>query len=328
MTKPTPRSIVLTDRDFALFRGLFEARVMKLTHIAKLYFEGKEEAAKKRIQKLKASGFVRERKGRRAYESAILSLTRPAFEAVTERGMLAGYPSIAWKALEKRLDVSDLTLRHELAVLDVKAALGPAIEQQGNCSVTEFIVWPHLCEFTVVRRVERKVVKVKPDGLLRIGETVGDGDVDEHVFFFEIDRGSETHDILVNKAVDYRAYSKSGDLAKRLGEDGAVPFRVLMVFRTPARKQTPSIERRNNAAERLLLSSEPFGNFIWMTTLEEILENPLGAIWVTPAAYRQASQGTQYDPERRRDYTGPYVRRPDRERFIETHVVKKRLLEG
>jgi hypothetical protein len=45
----------LQDRDFALLRGLFESRVMTAGHIATLYFDGSREAAKKRLQKIKAA---------------------------------------------------------------------------------------------------------------------------------------------------------------------------------------------------------------------------------------------------------------------------------
>ena len=51
----------LQDRDLALLRGLFECRVMTTDHATALYFEGKGEAAKKRLQKLKAAGFISER---------------------------------------------------------------------------------------------------------------------------------------------------------------------------------------------------------------------------------------------------------------------------
>lgn len=325
MTSRVKASVILQERDFALLRGLFEARVMMLTHITALHFEGKEEAAKKRVQKLKAAGYIRERKGRRAYEAAILSLTRQGFEALSAQGALAGYPAIGWKSLEKRLDVSDGTLRHEVTVLDAKAALAPAVERQPRFSITEFSVWPRLCEFTITRQFNRSVVR--PDGLLRIGERGEDGEPYEHLFFLEVDRGTEEHETLVGKAVDYLYYRENGDLAARLGEEGKVHFRVLMIFKTTTRRGAPSIERRNNVAERLLLRPERFGNFVWLTTLDELLADPLGDIWVTPSAYRAATQGTPFAPEERAETAGPYVRRPERERFIEERVTKRQLLE-
>lgn len=325
MSPRNATEVVLQERDVVLLRGLFEARVMKLSHISRLYFEGKEEAAKKRVQKLKNAGYIRERKGRRAYESAILSLTKRAYEALIERGALSEYPSIGWKSLEKRLDVSDGTLRHELLVLDAKTALAPAIEQTPGLSITEFSVWPRLCEFSIARRSVPSVVR--PDGLLRIGEVEAGGSRNELVFFLEVDRGTEGHDVLVEKAVDYRHYLDHGDLRERVGGEGKVPFRVLMVLKTTTRRGAPSVERRNNIAEALLLRPEKFGNFIWLTTLEELTGDPLGAIWVTPSTYREATRGTEFEPKERRVTNGPYKRRPERERLVEEKVAKKRLLE-
>jgi hypothetical protein len=50
--------ISLQDRDIDLLRGLFECRVMTTDHATALYFDGKSEAAKKRLQKIKAAGLI------------------------------------------------------------------------------------------------------------------------------------------------------------------------------------------------------------------------------------------------------------------------------
>ena len=71
----SPLGIALQERDLEILRGLFDSRVLTLSHIARLYFEGREEAAKKRVQKLKSAGFITERP-RRAYEPAVLYLTK------------------------------------------------------------------------------------------------------------------------------------------------------------------------------------------------------------------------------------------------------------
>src|SRR4051812_21617120 len=90
---PQRLPIELQDRDFALLRGLFESRVMTLGHIASLFFDGKPEAAKKRVQKLKSAGYVRERP-RRPYEPSVLFLTRSAFVLLSDRDHLKDFPSI------------------------------------------------------------------------------------------------------------------------------------------------------------------------------------------------------------------------------------------
>jgi hypothetical protein len=68
-------SLQFQERDLALLRGLFECRVMTNDHATSHYFEGKNEAAKKRLQKLKAAGLISERP-RRTFEPSILFLTR------------------------------------------------------------------------------------------------------------------------------------------------------------------------------------------------------------------------------------------------------------
>ncbi|MGA2440703.1 MAG: hypothetical protein ABSH08_07080, partial [Tepidisphaeraceae bacterium] len=57
------------------------------------------------------------------------------------------------------------------------------------------------------------------------------------------------------------------------------PFRVLVVCK--------SEQRRNNLAERLLQYHPPFSTMILITTLSESVGDPLGKIWMTPAAYKE-----------------------------------------
>jgi Replication-relaxation len=137
-----PQSVV-TDRDVAILRGLFESRVMGLAHISKLYFEGRDEAAKKRLQKLKAAGLIAERP-RQLYETAILFLTRNGIRALGDAGALADYPQLPVSKLEKRMRVSPLTLRHEIDCMDVKAALTVAIASRPELTLTHFSTWPLL----------------------------------------------------------------------------------------------------------------------------------------------------------------------------------------
>src|ERR1044072_3640775 len=121
-------SITLQPRDFLLLRALFDSRILTLAHISGLYFEGREEAAKKRVQKLKAAGFISERP-RRANDPSLLFLTKQGFQALSDSGYLSQFPQLSWKSLEKRMQVSDLTLRHELEVQEVKTALTLAVNQ-------------------------------------------------------------------------------------------------------------------------------------------------------------------------------------------------------
>lgn len=314
-------SIKLQERDTTLLRGLFESRVMTTGHATTLYFDGKPDAAKKRLQKLKSAGLISERP-RRAFEPSILFLTRKGLTLLQEQGVLAQYPSFNLPALDRRARVSDLTIRHELGVMDVKAAFHAAIKATTSFTIAEFSTWPLLNEFSAYRPGDRGTeVLVKPDGFIRIREKETDGGLSEHTCFLEVDRSSETQDILVTRACCYFEYYRSGDFAVRNGASRAdlkdFPFRVLMVFKTA--------ERRNNTAERLLQNTPAILTLTWLSTLAEVSADPLGAIWFRPADYRDATKGTPFDAERKTPAFG-YRRQNDRDLLVEKNIKKLALL--
>src|SRR5438067_1876123 len=99
---------------------------MTSAHVAALYFDGKSEAAKKRLQKIKSAGLIGERK-RRVNEKSVLFLTRKGHALLEKEELLKQFPQLSPSAFEKRANVSELTVRHELEVMDVKAAFHSAI---------------------------------------------------------------------------------------------------------------------------------------------------------------------------------------------------------
>ena len=313
-------ALQLQVRDLVLLRTLFESRVMAAGHIAILHFNGSREAAKKRLQKLKAAGLIGERK-RKPYEPSVLFLTRQAFVLLREKGILAEYPSFALSTLEKRARVSPLTISHELEIMDVKAAFHAAIAKTKPFTVAEFSTWPLLYQFEASRHGRGADVLVKPDGFIRIHEREADGGMSEHSFFMELDRSSETQDTLIARAGCYLDYYKSGGFAVRSGGSRGqfkdFPFRVLMVFKTA--------ERRNNTAERLLQSNPPIFTQVVLSTFAEVTANPLGPIWIFPRDYRDAVKGTPFDTEQQREQWG-YKRQTERELLVERKVKKFRIL--
>ena len=293
---------------------------MTAEHAAALYFDGKNEAAKKRLQKLKAAGFVSERP-RHTFEQSVLFLTRKGLTLLQEQGVLAQYPAFDLPALDRRARVSNLTIRHELEVMDVKAAFHAAIKTAPTFAIAKFSTWPLLNEFKAYRPGNNsEEVLVKPDGFIQIHETETDGKF-EHTFFLEVDRSSETQDILVTRAGCYFDYYKSGGFAVRNRAPRSAykeyPFRVLMVFKTA--------ERRNNTAERLLQSTPPILTQVCLATLADVTTDPLGTIWIRPVDYREATKATPFDPEHRREARG-YKRQSEREAFVERTVKRQRLL--
>ena len=321
MSASTFDALQLQDRDFALLLGLFECRVMTTGHIAALFFDGKYEYAKKRLQKLKAAGFIRERK-RQVNKPSVLFLTRKAFVALKNHGDLSEYPPLALTALEKRANVSDKTLRHELEVMDVKAAFHTAIAKSEKFTIGQFSTWPQLYEFNATRAGQGPDILVKPDGFIHIEEKEPDG-IYARDFFIEVDRSTEKQDILVDRASCYVDYYRHGGFAIRNGAARAdfkdFPFRVLMVFK--------NAERRNNTAERLLNNNPPIRTQICLTTLAEVTADPLGSIWIEPKDYRATTDGTLFDTSQPIRKFG-YRSRPEREILVESKIHKFHLLEN
>lgn len=312
--------IAIRPRDLELMRGLYESRVMTLAHIAAIHFDSKSEAAKKRVQKLKRAGLLRER-ARHVSQPSVLSLSPRALEIILADGLPDHFPKLSRPQMERRSRVSELTLRHELQVMDVKAALVGAIRANPKLTHKSFTTWPVLNEFTA-SHPDGRIVPVEPDGFLMFTVKEKNGIESPYRFFLEVDRGSEVQDRLATRAACYRDYYYHGGFAVRCGsireryED--YPFRVLFVF--------PSAERRNNAAEKMLLLRTPIGSQSCLSTYEEIVTNPLGEVWVTPHGYRKVTAGTPYDPERRRNVV-VYSRSAERERFVEQRLKKTSLLE-
>jgi len=308
-------SFSLQDRDLLLLRDLFESRVMTGQHVAEIHFNGRKEATKKRLQKLKEAGLITEWP-RRAYEPAILFLARGGIRLLKEHGILNEYPAFSILALERRARVSNVTIRHELAVLDVKTAFHMALRDHPTLSIVEFCTWPRLIEFEA-RNSYGSDILVKPDGFIRIHEKEADGGLSEHAFFLEVDRSSETQDTLVAKASAYLDYYKSGNFAVRNGAYRSAfkeyPFRVLMVFKTA--------ERRNNTAARLLQNNPPILTHVCLATIDEVLADPFGTIWIRPIDYRDAVHDSPFDGETRRGHRA-YQRRAEREGFVEARIEK------
>lgn len=312
--KTTFGALHFQDRDFMFLRGLFESRVMTTAHIAALCFGGKKEAAKKRLQKIKAAGLVSERK-RRVNEPSILFLTRKGFSVLSEQDLLSEYPKLSPVAFEKRANVSELTIRHELEVMDVKAAFYLALKDSLKFSIVEFNTWPRLNEFQAMRPNHGTEVLVKPDGFIRVHEKEEDGGVSEHTFFLEVDRSSETQGTLVSRAACYLDYYKSGGFAVANGATRSnykdYPFRVLIILK--------NVERRNNTADRLLESNPPILTLTYLSTLKDTLSDPIGPVWIRPRDYRNAISNTAFE---KRAAKNTYRREAQREKEIEEKINK------
>ena len=277
-----PRSrqenISLQPRDLSILRTLFECRVFTTTHAASLFFNGRKEAAKKRLQILKRAGLIAERP-RAPSEPAVLYLTRKGLETLRDAGILNEYPAFDLPTLLRRAQVGNSTIRHELEVMDVKVAFHEAVRAQSQLSIPRFSTWPLLHSFTVSHPKSKGAkVLVLPDGYFEIHESAPVHETKIHRFFLEVDRSTESLETLVSRSAGYLAHYRSGGFAIGQGGDRrafrAFPIRVLIVVSSP--------HRRDNLAKALIAATPPIYSITWIATREDLLKNPLGPIWKLP----------------------------------------------
>ena len=313
----TPSGPALQARDTQLFAGLLESRVMTREQLAKLYFDGNYDVAKKRLFKLTQAGFVRERKSRAnpgRFFPSTLSLGRRGFDALNATPALLPIQGITWEQVADRIDLARSTLAHELELIDHRVAFTAALRGHASLALAEFLTWPALYQFKTVDCESGKELVLKADAQISVLED----DELEHTFFLEYDRSTEVGRQLAKKAFGYHHYYTTGGFSVRSGaprEDFKEhPFRVLYIV--------PSVERRNSIAERLLqVHNAPdrgarrpalLRNQHWLTTSAQFLAAPLGAIWLTLADYWHATEGTLYDP--RSHFTRQRI--PPRDRLV------------
>lgn len=281
MTRARTVSARLQPRDILVLRGLFDARAMTLRHIAALHFEGRSDAAKKRLQKLKRAGWVRER-SRPRNEPGVLHLTAAGLETLCASDDTVTYDSSP-RLLARRMRVTDHTLRHELAVMDVKIAIIVGVRERPGLSIVEFSTWPADNAFQAVQPAmpgaPSKLATVRPDAYVHIR----DGEDNDYRFFLEVDRSTETLDTIAQKAACYRSFYQRGGFAERCGGRSAAvedfPFVVLVVVK--------SVERRDNIARRLLEIVPPVLSQVWIGTMQMLTADPLGRVWLQPLALRR-----------------------------------------
>lgn len=292
--KKTNATIELQDRDYDALGGLFESRVMLRSHFVELYFAERVEYAKKRIQRLVQAGLVRERALQKIggqFPPTVLSLGTPGLYALEKKFSLTSTHHLPWNELVDRLDVANSTLEHELGVMETKASFVKALRSRPQFQLQTFSTWPRLNEFRTEHLESGKTHILKPDAYIEVHESSGE-DIAEHRFFLEHDRGPEVRRTLAIKAHGYAYYYRKGGLARRHGmaaEDyKEFPFRVLFSLQSEA--------RRNGLAERLLQETHLLKQQFLLTTMEELIGDPVGEIWMNLKDYQQITAGTMYDP--------------------------------
>lgn len=266
-----------------MLQGLFESRLSTREHIAELHFAGSYEAAQNRLKKLKDARLLKASKagiGR----PEILSLALAGFDALKAHARLAQYPRFTRELFEDRKQLSPITIEHELAVMNVKAAfVREARSNWDDLRVREFLTWPLLYSFRAFVSLESITEQeIKPDACIELLVP------ELQRFFLEVDRGTEKLETIMRKCYAYQHFYQSGGMAARYNarDPKDAPFRVIFSVESEA--------RRNNIAEALVRQGSIL-RLVWITTRADMERDPFGEIYLTPLAYRGAVEGTVHD---------------------------------
>jgi Replication-relaxation len=289
--------IVVTDRDVRVLRELFDSRLLTTSQLAAIHFDARIEAAKQRLHHLKKAKLITGRARISPAEPQPIKLTRDGFQWLRDHAGLDDYPRLSWGSMRVRLSVSDLTLRHELAVGDVKAAFYNHARKHEGVTIDRFVTWPRLLRFkNPDARSSQKLVS--PDGFTRMSMAIAEQSV-RYDCFLEIDRGTETIGRILARAVAYVQHYKGGAYAKRLGGDPnrphEYPFRVLWTF--------PSRSRLRNFAEACRKSTPPILKMHWLAVQADVVTDPFSDIWVRPVDDDAQRHGLLANPAKRAEST-------------------------
>jgi len=270
-----------------LLRDLYFSRAATRIQLERLSPPGIRHETADRLAELCEQGLVRPRELRIGGE-VVFCLSRSGFDCAASNGVIPEAVGIAPKRIWRRLEVSDMTILHELELVDLRIAF----EREGrraldviDCQLETCL---NQCSFT-----GREGRRMFPDGRLRLRRR-GGGD-SSLVFYIEHDRGSETLSRIVGKVADYR----------HLAEHGKEAFRLIVVV--------PSVERRNNIALELARAFPELPNFILIGVFAEVIRNPFEDVFLTPGQARKALEGFN---EGRSNSGGAYRRSKARDERI------------
>jgi hypothetical protein len=259
--------IQLQSRDFLIFGQLQSCRFLTLGQVADLCFEGRREAAKKRLRKLQQGALLLRHSQGMNFPS-IFMMTKQTYSLLDQN-------THANQRFHQTLPALT-TLRHEILIRDFRAALF----RNARSSLIEISVFTLNCREL---KFQTGGSVLRSDGYFEVKRN------DKVLrYFLEVDLGSESHSVLLNRVQEYQTLYKSGLLAARLqaGREHfrRFPFRVLFLFLSEARLQS------------FLLKLYEIGcrDFVLANTFPKVLQGPLKIFWHAARSEKERSGLEQF----------------------------------
>ncbi len=255
----------LTARDVAIILAVYENRFLKRDQIQRLHFAGASVfACNRRLKKLDEHNFLDKLIKPVAVGShqIVYALDRCGADIVAATLEIDRH-KVRWNRANNRVEF--LFLEHTLGVSEFRVCLDLALAGR-----REELLFYQRGDKSHLRRIsmtgaKKKYFVVAPDAFFGIQSGRG-----KHIFFLEVDMGTETLSRFAEKIVAYKRYWKSGQYKEEYGYNH---FRVLTVAES---------ERR--LANLIQATGKVGGRQMFLFTTFSAIQNdsPLGSVWLSP----------------------------------------------
>ena len=268
---------VIHPHEMTMLLDIYDGRMTTIDAASRLYYNS-PDTAQDRLLKLSKVGLLVKQAQNVSYvnddgeikskEINLYLLSKAGFDFLIEHGHLKAGQEPLWETVRKRFNIANPD--HELAILQIKSLLVPALNQVSGLRVLSFRIRPDSIKFAVPEPGRSTPFTQYPDGFFELAthQPLKDEPARVYRYYLEMDRGGETHETLLGKAQRYFKHAQPEQ-----------NFQVLYVFL--------SKQRLFNFCQKLV-EQNPNRNLEMMTTLAEINNNPLGDIWITPQNFRRA----------------------------------------
>ncbi len=186
----------------------------------------------------------------------------------------------------QRTQLSETIRIHEINIRDIRAAFIGNIRTEPALILQEFQMLRPMTAFSVFCVDHWKMETVRPDAFMVVKESRGSSR--DQGFFLEIDRSTESQSHLLHLAKLYMEYFRTGGFARKRGKTpldrSDCPVRVLIIF--------DSRKRMANAARKFLKGTR-VKTLIWLAAKEDVMRDPLGAIWNCPEDFGPGKERTE-----------------------------------
>ncbi len=217
----------LTLRDVSVILSVYENRFMRRDQIQRLHFPGSSvQATSARLKKLSDHKFLdkMQRPVIGGASQAVYALNKRGADVVT-MNLDVSRQQVHWKRDNNRVEW--LFMEHTLAVSEFKVCLDLALRGR-----EAELYFHQRGDRSLIRRVsdpsgKKKYLVVAPDAFFGVQTERG-----KHIFFLEVDMGTETLKRIQEKVIAYKKYWKSGKYEKEYGFNH---FRVLTVAESETR---------------------------------------------------------------------------------------------